>query len=131
MSDNTILEQIMDLVNDACGDYLSDGRYEDLKSDIDAVLSAKNEEIKSLEVEPISEKVSSPLDIEINEGLFDFVIRLESCVAFTSNNPDGEEPTIIRIYANGVLAGDNVGVSPAQFNEIIRVREALGWTGKE
>lgn len=73
----------------------------------------------------------SPLTIEINEGLFVCVVRLDICIGFTTNHTGGEEPTQFRIYSNGLVAGANVGLSPAQFNEIIRVRATLGWAGKE
>ena len=73
----------------------------------------------------------SPLDIEINEGLFDNVVRMDICIGFTTNHTGGEEPTQFRIYSNGLVAGTNVGLSPSQFNEIIRTRSALGWDGKE
>jgi hypothetical protein len=73
----------------------------------------------------------SPLTIEINEELFCCVVRMDICIGFTTNHTGGEEPTQFRIYGNGMIAGTNVGLSPAQFNEIIRVRAALGWDGKE
>ena len=43
---NNSIEQIMDVINDKVGDYISGGMYQDLKSDITFALAEKDKEIK-------------------------------------------------------------------------------------
>ena len=43
---NNSIEQIMDVINDKVGDYISDGMYQDLKSDITFALAEKDKEIE-------------------------------------------------------------------------------------
>ena len=45
---NNSIEQIMDVINDKVGDYISDGMYQDLKSDITFALAEKDKEIERL-----------------------------------------------------------------------------------
>ena len=45
---NNSIEQIMDIINDKVGDYISDGMYQDLKSDITFALAEKDNEIERL-----------------------------------------------------------------------------------
>jgi len=69
----------------------------------------------------------SPLDIEINEGLFTEVFRCETLISFRLKSL-----VDVTIRADGSIFSDgHIYLSPEQLNEIIRVRAALVWTGKE
>jgi hypothetical protein len=65
----------------------------------------------------------SPFTIEINEGLFHKVERHGGYIVFHLGGS-------IQIYENGGINMDTTATAE-QFNEILRVRAALGWTGKE
>ena len=68
----------------------------------------------------------SPLTIEINEKLFDSVVRTDSCIRFWD---DGI--AFYEIHSDGSVDSAHIEFTSKQINEIIRVRAALVWTGKE
>jgi hypothetical protein len=67
----------------------------------------------------------SPLDIEINEGLFVAVSRQGHYIKFVCATGD------ISIGRDGDLDTFGIILSAEQINEITRVRAALEWDGKE
>ena len=73
----------------------------------------------------------SPLTIEINEELFLWVYRDKRRIIFTVQHKE-EVETCVSIKPDGKFYSANALVlTYSQLNEILRVREALGWNGKE